>query len=113
MARSAAAFSDWTHVATVRATRKGQTLELSTGTEIGGKGLDGRNWHRIEKAGVGKWSCDCLAQRFSRGSRGEKKPCKHLIFLFDGARQMKLAGQLRTAEIVMTTDIIIVRPEAF
>lgn len=111
MSRNAAAasFEAFTHVATVRATRKGEKLSLSTGTEIGGVGVDGRQWHRIEKAGVGQWRCDCMDFRF----RGAKRPCKHLLVLWDGARSLKLHGNLIQGEIVRTDDIIVTKPEAF
>lgn len=110
MSRTAAAsFESFTHVATVRATRKGAQLALSTGTVVGGVGKDGRNWHRVEKAGVNQWKCDCMDFRF----RGAKRPCKHLLVLWDGARILKLRGELVEGAIVRTDDVIITRPEAF
>jgi hypothetical protein len=69
-------------VAKVRATGKGQKIELPNGSEIGGKGVDGRKWYEIRKLGVGMWTCSCLSYRFKKGEVGQKSSCKHMLKLF-------------------------------
>lgn len=69
-------------VARVRATKKSKTLQLSTKSELGGKGVDGRKFYQIRKLAVGSWTCSCPAYRFKRGKVGQKAPCKHMLKLF-------------------------------
>jgi len=74
--------NDGQMVAKVRATRKGKKVELPGGKVVGGRGLDGRKWYDIRKAGVNLWTCSCPAYRFKRGPVGKKSPCKHMLKLF-------------------------------
>jgi len=78
-------------VARIRATKKGQTLTIN-GKEVGGKGRDGRKFYEIRKLGKGKWTCSCPAYIFSRGELGKKKPCKHLLKLWNEWKKGAEAG---------------------
>ncbi len=59
-------------VAKVRATRKGERLEVS-GNEVGGEGKDGGRYYDIRLSVRGTLYCSCPASRFS--GWGE---CKHV-----------------------------------
>jgi hypothetical protein len=69
-------------VAKIRATPKGKKIELPSGLELGGKGVDGRKWYEIRKQAKNSWTCSCPAYRFKKGEVGKKSPCKHMLKLF-------------------------------
>jgi predicted nucleic acid-binding Zn finger protein len=76
--------TDGKKVATVHGTYKGQHLTDGNDEILGGKGVDGRKRYYIYKQGIGRWTCTCMAYRFTKGKVGEKPPCKHMKALFSG-----------------------------
>lgn len=70
-------------VAKVRATRKGEKLEVS-GASVGGEGKDGGRYYDIRLSVKGTLYCSCPASRFS--GWGE---CKHVY----KAREVANAGE--------------------
>ncbi len=67
-------------VARVRATHKGE-IRIIDGEEVGGAGIDGRKIYELRMTGD-KFTCTCMAYRFTKGPNGQKEPCKHIKHFF-------------------------------
>jgi hypothetical protein len=67
----------FTRLAVVNATHKGQRIEID-GLSFGGEGVDGRQQYVIARHAKGYLTCGCPAFKFQRGPRHLAPPCKHI-----------------------------------